>query len=199
MYIHTYVYCIQYISIATYVCISGYLFSERLCAHWHCTYMYVLCALSYIVPAYIPYVCFLCVELSCTCCMYVQVSLHRQRELGSITVDRTDVVSGRPAGPYVGLDIAQEILFLGGLPTGVTPRGILQPGETVGGTLCIASLLCTLTTCIHCKSFFLSIHCCSFAFQFGDIYIYIDVHVGNKKRLCQACFSSSQLNRVVLV
>ena len=154
MYIHTYVYCIQYISIATYVCISGYLFSERLCAHWHCTYMYVLCALSYIVPAYIPYVCFLCVELSCTCCMYVQVSLHRQRELGSITVDRTDVVSGRPAGPYVGLDIAQEILFLGGLPTGVTPRGILQPGETVGGTLCIASLLCTLTTCIHCKSFF---------------------------------------------
>lgn len=116
--------------------------------------IYVLCALSYIVPAYIPYVCFLCVELSCTCCMYVQVSLYRQRELGSITVDKTDVVSGRPAGPYVGLDIAQEILFLGGLPTGVTPRGILQPGETVGGTLCIASLLCTLTTCIHCKSVF---------------------------------------------
>lgn len=64
--------------------------------------------------------------------LHVQVSLHRQRELGSITVDGSDVVSGRPAGPYVGLDIVQEILFLGGLPVGVPPRGILQPGEIVG-------------------------------------------------------------------
>ena len=52
--------------------------------------------------------------------------------VGSITVDGSDVVTGRPAGPYIGLDIAQEVLFLGGLPAGVPPRGILGPGETVG-------------------------------------------------------------------
>lgn len=126
-----------------------------LCAHWHC--IYVLCALSYIAPAYHMYASCVLRYHAHAVCTYVQVSLHRQREVGSITVDRTDVVSGRPAGPYVGLDIAQEVLFLGGLPTGVTPRGILQPGETVGSTLhCQPPVL--LTTCVPC---------CSFAFQFG--------------------------------
>ena len=153
---------------------------QTVCPFLYCTCIHTICMYASCVLSYHAH----------TVCTYVQVSLHRQREVGSITVDRTDVVSGRPAGPYVGLDIAQEVLFLGGLPTGVTPRGILQPGETVGSTLYIASLLCALTACIHC---------CSFAFQFGDMYIYIDVCVCNKKSLCQACFSSSQLNRVVLV
>ena len=79
----------------------------------------------------------------------MQVSLYRQMAEGSITVDGSDVVTGRPAGPYVGLDIAQEVLFLGGLPAGVPPRGILGPGETVGlqHLYCYPPLFC-LSQCV---------------------------------------------------
>lgn len=115
--------------------------------------------------------------------MYVQVSLHRQRELGSITVDGSDVVSGRPAGPYVGLDIAQEVLFLGGLPAGMPPRGILRPGERVGSTHHMLSFIITVYIMI-----LLMFNHRARILPYSFVHTYVCTYVGTVHHTC--CVSS---------